>query len=47
MVVKKVFQLIVLLFIFYYLIQFIFNFFDKGYEINYTKNVGDKEINIK
>ena len=44
---KKVFQLIVLLFIFYYLIQFIFNFFDKGYEINYTKNVGDKEINIK
>ena len=44
---KKVVQLLVLLFIFYYLIQFIFHFFDKGYEINYTKNVDDKEINIK
>ena len=44
---KKVVQLLILLFVFYYLIQFIFHFFDKGYEISYTKNVDDKEINIK
>ena len=44
---KRVVQILILLFVFYYLIQLIFSFFDKGYEITYTKNIDDKEINIK
>lgn len=44
---KRVIQILILLFVFYYLIQFIFSFFDKGYKITYTKNIEDKEISIK
>ncbi len=44
---KRVLQILILLFVFYYLVQLIFNFFDKGYEITYTKNIDDKEISIK
>lgn len=44
---KRIFQILILLFVFYYLIQVIFNFFDKGYDITYTKSVGDKEISIR
>lgn len=44
---KRVVQTIILLFIFYYVFQLIFTFFDKGYEINYTKNIDNVEIKIK
>lgn len=44
---KRVVQTVILLFIFYYLIQLIFVFFDKGYDKNYTKKVGENIVNIK
>lgn len=44
---KRVLQILILLFVFYYAIQLIFTFVDKGYETTYIKKVGDKEISIK
>lgn len=44
---KRVVQTIILLFLFYYVFQLIFTLFDKGYEINYTKNIDNNEIKIK
>lgn len=44
---KRLLQILIILFVFYYLFQIILNFFDKGYEVTYTKNSNDKMIYIK
>ncbi len=44
---KRVLQILIILFVLYYLIQIVFNFFDKGYETTYKKTIDNKEISIK
>lgn len=44
---KRILQILILLFVFYYAIQLIFTFIDKGYETTYTRNVDGREISIK
>lgn len=44
---KRLLQILIILFVFYYLFQIILNYFDKGYEVTYTKNSNDKIIYIK
>lgn len=44
---KRTLQILILLFVFYYGIQLIFTFINKGYETTYIKNVDGNEISIK
>lgn len=44
---KRVLQILLLLFVFYYTIQLVFDLFDKGYEKTYTRITDDKEVTIK
>lgn len=43
---KKVFQLLLVLFIFYYIFRILFNFFFDGYELKYSLKVSDNEFKI-
>lgn len=43
---KRLLQILIILFVFYYLFQIILNFIDKGYEENYTKKINDKTFYI-
>lgn len=43
---KKMFQLLIILFIIYFGIEFIYNFFGHGHDVNYTLDIDGKEIKI-
>ena len=43
---KRILQILILLFVFYYIIQIIFDFTNKGYDIQYSKKIDNNEFNI-
>lgn len=44
---KRILQILILLFVFYYIIQIIFDFTNKGYDIQYSKKIDNDEFNIR
>lgn len=44
---KRILQTLILLFMFYYIIQIVFTFTNKGYDIKYSKIVDNNEFNIR
>lgn len=43
---KRILQILIVLFVFYYIIQIVFHFIDKGYEITYELNAENKKFDI-